>query len=116
MQKAGYFVLLFFVGLMNADLSVLRVLTRVTEGGHGVPEPRLRARFPRTQQCVDEAALVADATIMADNSREQRDAFTVSQVQLRDEQVYDLRATPKGAPAVIQKWLDVLAPQWRPNA
>jgi len=69
MQTAGYFVLLFFVGLTNADLSVLRVQTRVLEGGHGIPEPRLRERFPRTQRIVGQASIVADATIMADNSR-----------------------------------------------
>jgi predicted ABC-type ATPase len=44
MQAAGYFVLLFFVGLTNDDLSVLRVLTRVAQGGHGIPEGRLDRR------------------------------------------------------------------------
>lgn len=112
MQRAGYFVLLFFVGLTSADMSVLRVLTRVQQGGHGIPEPRLRERFPRTQQLVGEASLVADATVMADNSREEKLAFTVCRVQLRDQQVYDLRATQKGAPKGIQDWLDVLAPNW----
>lgn len=33
MQRAGYFVLLFFVGLTNAELSILRVHTRVAEHG-----------------------------------------------------------------------------------
>jgi predicted ABC-type ATPase len=72
MQAAGYFVLLFFVGLTNDDLSVLRVLTRVARGGHGIPEGRLRERFPRTQRIVGGAAAIADATIVADNSRDER--------------------------------------------
>ena len=115
MQAAGYFVLLFFVGLTNADMSVLRVQTRVLEGGHGIPEPRLRERFPRTQRIIRQASVVADATIMADNSRDEKDAFTVCRVQLQQEQVYDLRARVGGAPLVIQQWLDVVAPVWMPE-
>ena len=114
MQAAGYFVLLFFVGLTNADLSVLRVQTRVSQGGHGIPEQRLRERFPRTQRIIGEAALVADATVMTDNSREEREAFSVSRVQLKERQVFDLRATPDGAPPVIARWLDKVAPRWTP--
>ena len=37
LKKAGYFVLLIFVGLASAELSILRVQTRKAEGGHDVP-------------------------------------------------------------------------------
>ena len=111
MQQAGYFVLLFFVGLTNVDLSILRVQTRVMQGGHGIPEERLRQRFPRTQRIVREAAAVADATIMADNSRDERRAFTVCRVQLQALSLYDLRDGQGGAPPSIQSWMDVLAPR-----
>ncbi len=111
MQQAGYFVLLFFVGLTNADLSVLRVQTRVLEGGHGIPEETLRLRFPRTQRIVAEAALVADAAIMADNSRDQTRAFTVCRVQLAGRGLYDLRDTRAGAPPALQAWMNRVAPR-----
>jgi predicted ABC-type ATPase len=110
MQRAGYFVMLFFVGLTNANLSVVRVQTRVLQGGHGIPEARLRQRFPRTQRIIREASSVADATIMADNSRDQRQAFTVCRVQLRSRELFDLRKSPAGAPAVIRNWMDAVAP------
>lgn len=55
MQRAGYFVLLIFVGLGDVGLSLLRVHTRVTENGHDVPRERLEQRFPRTQ-CAIRAA------------------------------------------------------------
>ncbi|CAN5652766.1 hypothetical protein BH10PSE5_BH10PSE5_21750 [soil metagenome] len=110
MQNAGYFVLLFFVGLTNADLSVLRVQTRVAQGGHGIPEAKLRERFPKTQRIIGEASLVADATIMADNSRDERQAFTVSRVQLKDRLIFDLRNAPGGAPRVVARWMDIVAP------
>ena len=112
MQAAGYFVLLFFVGLMSSDLSVLRVQTRVEAGGHGIPEQRLRDRFPRTQRIVGRAALIADATIMADNSREAARAFTVARVQLKDRQLFDMRVGVKKVPPPISIWLDVVAPDF----
>ena len=112
MQAAGYFVLLFFVGLTNADLSVLRVQTRVQQGGHGIPEDRLRKRFPRTQRIIAEAAGIADATIMADNSLDEKQAFTVCRVQLKARSLFDLRDQPGGPPPpAILSWMDVVAPR-----
>ncbi|GFZ90223.1 MULTISPECIES: hypothetical protein [unclassified Sphingobium] len=46
LRAAGYFVLLFFVGLSNADLSILRVSQRVLEHGHGVDTGKLVCGFP----------------------------------------------------------------------
>jgi len=111
MQQAGYFVLLFFVGLTSADLSVLRVMTRVAQGGHGIPEQRLRERFPRTQRVIGEAAMVADATIMADNSRDERQAFAVCRVQLGPNVLFDMRDELTSSPAAIKAWMDIVAPR-----
>ena len=77
MQAADYFVLLLFVGLSNADLSIARVMTRVAAGGHSIDAKTLQDRFPRTQLAIQHARSVADATILFDNSREEKQAFTV---------------------------------------
>lgn len=111
MQEAGYFVMLVFVGLTSAELSIARVHTRVSLGGHAVPENKLRSRFPRTQQAIREAAQVADATIMVDNSRQLKQAFTVCCVQLRDNVIYDRRLRPRKVPLEITSWLDKVSPQ-----
>lgn len=111
MQAAGYFVLLLFVGLTNADLSVLRVHTRVAQGGHGIPEDRLRLRFPRTQRIIREASEIADATIMADNSRDPKQAFTVCRVQLQTQSLFDLRDGRAPPPPAILSWMNVVAPR-----
>ena len=58
LQAAGYFVLLLFVGLTSAPLSIARVQTRVAMGGHGVKVTKLRERFPRTQRAIREARAV----------------------------------------------------------
>lgn len=109
MQRAGYFVLLIFVGLTNVTLSILRVRTRVAENGHDVPEERLEHRFPRTQHAIRAASAVADASIFVDNSRESRRAFTVCRVQTPDEELFDLRRNG-GVPPVIREWMDVVCP------
>ncbi|RZT09792.1 hypothetical protein SAMN05216319_1765 [Duganella sp. CF402] len=44
MQAAGYFVLLVFVGLSNAPLSIARVATRAARGGHSVSTSKLLSR------------------------------------------------------------------------
>ena len=111
MQEAGYFVLLIFVGLTSVDLSVLRVATRVAEHGHAVPEQKLRERFPRTQKAISAAIEVADASLLADNSRDQSQAFTVCRVVIAGSTTFDIRRGEGPAPPkVITGWLDVVCP------
>jgi predicted ABC-type ATPase len=108
LQEKGYFVLLLFVGLSSDRLSIARVSTRVANGGHDVLESKLISRFPRTQRAIREAIQVADAAILTDNSRLQKDAFTVCRVQLQGKRVYDCRGEKYEAPCSIRKWLDVV--------
>ena len=110
LQRAGYFVLLLFVGLANKQLSIARVETRVAQGGHSVATKKLAQRFPRTQMAIGLAKNVADATILMDNSRTQQQAFTVCRVQLRNKKVYDCRDGRSKIPMAIREWLDVVSP------
>jgi predicted ABC-type ATPase len=91
MQKAGYYVVLLFVGLTSADFSVLRVSTRKQQGGHDVDRAKLVSRFPRTQAAVGHAAPMADMTLMFDNSREEENAFTLVRAQKRRSVLFDAR-------------------------
>lgn len=110
LQDAGSFVLLFFVGLSNADLSILRVMSRVADNGHDVPQEKLIARFPRTQLAIREASKVADATIFTDNSRDEKRAFTVCRVQLGNKAIFDLRLGDRTVAPVILEWLEKVSP------
>lgn len=111
LQKAGYFVFLIFVGLVNVELSIARVATRVSEHGHDVPEARLRDRFPRTQHAISQALQVADASLLADNSRTPSEAFTVCRVQIESRELFDLRASKVPPPGVISRWLSIVSPR-----
>ena len=111
MQAAGYFVLLFFVGLANVELSILRVQSRVADNGHDVAPERLLRRFPRTQKAVGAAARIADAAIFTDNSRDQKRAFTVCRIQLGEQPLFDLRHSPNRVSPAISGWLDIVSPE-----
>jgi predicted ABC-type ATPase len=91
LQRAGYFVVLLFVGLVSANLSILRVQTRVSMGGHAVPKTKLKKRFGRTQAAIGTASKIANLTIMLDNSRSFRNAFSLARAQLGSRVLFDCR-------------------------
>jgi predicted ABC-type ATPase len=51
----GYTVVLVFIGIESAEESSKRVAMRVSQGGHDVPDEKLRARFDRTQANLQRA-------------------------------------------------------------
>ena len=93
--------------LVNADA---RVSTRVANGGHNVDTDRLVERFPRSQLAIRHASNVADATILTDNSREQKDAFTVCRVQMGDSEICERRKVRGKKPPAILEWMNVVCP------
>jgi len=71
MKDGGYRIVLFYLRLPSADLAVARVLERVAEGGHRVPEADIRRRFARSWRNFEELyRLLADKWIVFDNSGE----------------------------------------------
>lgn len=47
-ERAGYTVVLCFIGISGPEISEERVAMRVSQGGHDVPPEKLTARYPRT--------------------------------------------------------------------
>lgn len=68
-RQRGYVVVVMHVGVDSPDLSVARVRGRVSEGGHDVPEDKVRARFDRGGPLIRQAVLRADRGLVYDNSR-----------------------------------------------
>ena len=68
-RQRGYIVIVMHVGVDSPDLSVARVRGRVSEGGHDVPEDKVRARFDRGGPLIRRAVLRADRGLVFDNSR-----------------------------------------------
>jgi predicted ABC-type ATPase len=67
-QSSGYVVILVFIGLNSAELSLGRVIQRVERGGHDVPDEKIEARFPRTFDNLRQALTVVDEALLLDNS------------------------------------------------
>ncbi len=66
-REAGYVIVVHII-MVPVELSVARVAIRVAEGGHGVPENKIRERYDRLWPLVAEAIDRADHASVYDNS------------------------------------------------
>ncbi|MCC8362483.1 toxin [Lysobacter sp. A6] len=120
MQRAGYFVVLVFVGLTSVDMSILRVLTRTLQGGHAVDTAKLTHRFARTQAAIGHAAPIADMTLMFDNSRlTSEQAFTLVRAQMRRAVLFDARdpmySVPPDLLTACEPWMAAVTGAFAPK-
>lgn len=67
-RASGFRVFVFHLGLPSADLAVARVKERAKEGGHPVPENKVRERFVRNAPLIRRAVLMADRAAVYDAS------------------------------------------------
>ena len=65
----GFIVNLFFIGTSNVENSLRRIEKRIREGGHGIPEELVRARFAKQFNNIDEAAAIANIVAFHDNDK-----------------------------------------------
>jgi predicted ABC-type ATPase len=66
--RCGYVVALCYIALSSPDQSVERVAMRVSQGGHDVPDDKLRSRFPRTLHNFQAAIVRLPHVLIYDNS------------------------------------------------
>ena len=67
-KQVGFRIVVFHLHVSSADLSVARVQTRVEEGGHPVPENKVRERYARNPSLIRRAVLMADHSAVFDAS------------------------------------------------
>ncbi len=67
-KVAGYRVMFIYVGLDNPGLSRMRVLDRVSKGGHDVPPADLMRRYPDSLANVARALAISERAWVIDNS------------------------------------------------
>jgi predicted ABC-type ATPase len=67
-QASGYVIIFVYITLSDVQLSVARVIHRVENGGHDVPDDKLFARFERTRSNAAKALAMADLGFVFDNS------------------------------------------------
>jgi predicted ABC-type ATPase len=101
-KTRGYEVWVSFLYLESADLSVRRVARRVRQGGHPVPEEKIRARFARMAPIAVEAIQMADRGFLIDNSGGQNPLRTVMLTE-RGRETWRHKRPPQ--------WLESLFPR-----
>lgn len=68
-QTIGYHVKLIFLNLPNANIAIARVVARVAQGGHNVPEDIIRRRFSAGLRNFENIYKnIVDVWIVYDNS------------------------------------------------
>ena len=71
-RRVGYRIVMFYLRLPSVDLAIERVRTRVSEGGHDVPQGDIRRRYLRGwDNFVHLYRTLADKWIVFDNGREE---------------------------------------------
>jgi predicted ABC-type ATPase len=68
-KALGYQIILVFIHLDSVELNQARITQRVFEGGHNVPEDKVKNRIPRTLKHIRTAIPLCDIIYLLDNSR-----------------------------------------------
>ena len=71
LQKAkekGFFIRCIYVLTRNPDINVSRVESRAANGGHSVPEDKIRSRYEKALALIPELVNVCDVLHIYDNS------------------------------------------------
>lgn len=63
-QEAGYLTNLFFIGLPSIDLSVKRVMQRVSEGGHNVDNTDIEINYKASLENLEKHGASFDRTLL----------------------------------------------------
>lgn len=67
-KEKGYFIKCVYILTALPEVNVMRVRARVIQGGHGVPEDKIRSRYHRSLELIKEVIPVCDICHIYDNS------------------------------------------------
>ena len=88
-RDAGYQIQLHYVCLTSPELALLRIANRVARGGHGIPEADARRRFRRSLINLPRVIRLSNATVLYDNTLQDRPHRVVAAVDERRTWIVD---------------------------
>jgi len=97
-KKKGYQIVMFFLWLNSAEIAVNRVKERVKNGGHNVPETRVRKRYKSgLNNYINLYLKLADLTYLIDNTDYFEDFLnnliiektSTSEIKVYNQEVWD---------------------------
>jgi predicted ABC-type ATPase len=97
-KKAGHKIYLYFVCIDDVRVNIERVKSRFKQGGHNVPESKIRERYTRTLELLFEVLKVCYKAYLFDNSG--NTMYEVARLN-RDGLLY-----------INEKWINETAPIW----
>lgn len=74
-KKKGYFIRCFYVLTADVEVNVARVKIREMQGGHSVPEDKIRSRYERAMELIPELVEISDILHIYDNTTEPQRIF-----------------------------------------
>lgn len=69
-RRKGYFIRCYYILTVDPMINVQRVKSRVSSGGHDVPEEKIISRYDRALDLVKDVVTVSDICHIYDNSEE----------------------------------------------
>jgi predicted ABC-type ATPase len=92
-RVAGYRVYLYFVATDDPAINLDRVRRRVAQGGHAVPEDKVKERYVRSIGWMTDACSIAHRAFVFDNSGSRHRLLV--QVNLGDEMLLETARLPR---------------------
>ncbi|MDO3720158.1 AAA family ATPase [Marinobacter sp. chi1] len=71
-KALGYMIKVFAFHVSGTELNLARISQRIREGGHSVPEDKVRTRIPRTLGHIQKVVPLCDELFLFDNSSAER--------------------------------------------
>ena len=69
-KDEGYFIRAIYVLTADPNINVARVTSRVSTGGHGVPEDKIKSRYTKALALVSQLVEISDIVHIYDNTIE----------------------------------------------
>lgn len=91
-RASGYRTYLYFVATADSTINVERVQLRVAQGGHDVPEDKIRERYVRSIALLTPACEASDRAYVFDNSGEQH--ILIAQITNDEEMIQGVDDVP----------------------
>lgn len=67
-KKLGYYIVVYYIGIVSADTAKERVKQRVKNGGHGIPDKDIERRYTESLQKLKEVIPICDEITLYDNT------------------------------------------------
>jgi len=103
-KEQDYRIVLYYIGLMDVQMHIDRVASRVEQGGHWISETDIRWRYGQSLQNLSPALGIANEVIIIDNT----DAPTIIAEIVSDQLLHCVEGPPVWAMKVLdryKKWM-----------